>query len=145
VVRESKKTEVGMQHQTLRRRLGTLAGAALVLVTVMVLSPLPLSAHHGWGGYMDAEFEISGTVETPVSVAGPHASMKIKADDGHVWDVVLAPPFRTEQAGLKEGIIPVGAKITAHGHRHRDAKKFEIKTERVTWNGKVFNVYPDRS
>ena len=62
-----------------------------------------------------------------------------------MWDVVLAPPARTERAGLKEGIIPVGAKVTVHGHRHRDAKRFEIKTERVTWNGNVFNVYPDRS
>jgi hypothetical protein len=46
---------------------------------------------------------------------------------------------------LKEGVIPVGAKVTAFGHRHRDPKKFEIKTERVDWNGRLFNVYPDRS
>jgi hypothetical protein len=70
--------------------------------------------------------------------------MKIRADDGHVGcRPGAAKPHR--EAGLKEGIIPIGAKVTAHGHRHRDAKKYEIKTERVTWNGKVFNVYPDRS
>jgi len=23
-------------------------------------------------------------------------------------------------------------------------KRFEVKTERVTWNGKNFDVYPDR-
>jgi hypothetical protein len=56
----------------------------------------------------------------------------------------LAPPPRTKEAGLTEGLIPVGATVTIHGHRNRDPKKFEIKTERVTWNGKVFNVYPDR-
>jgi hypothetical protein len=110
----------------------------------VVLSPLPAIAHHGWGGYLDQEFEISGVVETPVSVAGPHATMKIRAADGKVWDVTLAPPFRTQQAGLKEGIIPIGAKVTAHGHRHRDANRLEIKTERVTWGNRVFNVYPDR-
>ena len=79
-----------------------------------------------------------------MSLAGPHASMTIRAD-GHVWNVVMAPPARTERAGLKEGIIPVGAKVTAHGHRHRDNNKFEIKTERLTWGDKVFNVYPDRT
>lgn len=58
--------------------------------------------------------------------------------------MVLAPGGRTQAAGLKEGIIPVGAKVTLHGHRHLTASKFEIKTERVTWNNRTFNVYPDR-
>lgn len=118
------------------------AGSTIGLM-MMVGSAVNVTAHHGWGGYHDAEFEITGTVESPVSVAGPHATMKIRAQD-QVWDVVLAPPPRTEAAGLKEGVIPVGAQVTAHGHRHRDQKKLEIKTERLTWNGRVFNVYPDR-
>jgi hypothetical protein len=69
--------------------------------------------------------------------------MKIRAD-GQVWDVVLAPPALAEKAGLNEGIIPIGSQVTVHGNRHRDPKKFEIKTSRLTWNGRVFNVYPDR-
>lgn len=100
-------------------------------------------AHHGWGGNLDEEFEITGVVETPVSLAGPHATMKIKAD-GNVWDITLAPPARTSGAGLKEGTIPVGATVMIHGHRNRDPKRYEIKGERVTWNGHIFNVYPER-
>src|SRR5215471_11188549 len=100
-----------------RRRFTWFAGALGVLA---LLTMRPVSAHHGWGGYLDAEFEITGTVETPVSLAGPHASMTIKGTDGHIWNVVLAPPPRSQQAGLKDGMIPVGAKVTAHGHRHRD-------------------------
>ena len=103
----------------------------------------PAVAHHGWGGNSNEEFTLTGTLETPVSTAGPHATMKIRAE-GQVWDITLAPPARTINAGLKEGVIPVGAQVTVHGHRNRDARKFEIKTERVTWNGRVFNVYPDR-
>ena len=114
------------------------------LIVLMALSPLPLAAHHGWGGNLDAEFELSGTVESPVSLAGPHATMKIKDAEGHVWDVTLAPPARTEAAGLKNGMLPAGSQVTLHGHRNRDPKRFEIKTERVTFNGRVFNVYPDR-
>jgi hypothetical protein len=71
--------------------------------------------------------------------------MKIRTSDGQVWDLTLAPPARTERAGLKAGIIPVGATVTIHGHRNRDPKKFEVKTERVIWNGRTFNVYPDRT
>jgi len=107
------------------------------------LSALPVWAHHGWAGNSDEEFELTGTVETGDSLAGPHATMKIRAD-GQVWDLTLAPPAATDRAGLKEGIIPVGATVTIHGHRNRDPKKFEVKTERVIWNGRTFNVYPDR-
>jgi hypothetical protein len=112
-------------------------------ILTLSLSVLPASAHHGWAGNSDEEFELTGTVEKGVSLAGPHATMKVRAE-GQVWDLTLAPPARTEHAGLKEGIIPVGATVTIHGHRNRDAKRFEIKTERVTWNGRTFNVYPDR-
>jgi hypothetical protein len=106
---------------------------------------MPALAHHGWGGNEDAEFEMTGTVVRQVSLAGPHATMQIKDKDGKVWDITLAPPPRTDRAGLKENTIPLGATVLVHGHRNRDAKKLEIKTERVTWNGKVFNVYPDRT
>jgi len=113
-------------------------------ILVLSLSALPASAHHGWSGNFTEEFELTGTVESGVSLAGPHATMKVRAD-GKVWDITLAPPARTERAGLKEGIIPVGATVTIHGHRNRDAKRLEIKTERVIWNGRTFNVYPDRT
>ena len=113
------------------------------LVCGALISLAPLGAHHGWDGYLDTEFELTGTLEAPVSVRGAHASMKIRSG-GQVWDAVLAPPNRTISAGLKEGVIPVGSQVTAHGHRHSNPKQFEIKTERVTWNGRVFNVYPDR-
>jgi hypothetical protein len=62
-----------------------------------------------------------------------------------VWDLVLAPSLRTARAGLNEDTIPVGAQVTASGHRHLDAAKLEVKTERLIWDGKVFNVYPDRN
>ena len=116
-----------------------------IVVAACALSPLTAVAHHGWAGNLDEEFELNGTVESAVSLAGPHATMKIKADGGQIWDITLAPPARTERAGLTEKAIPVGAKVTVHGHRARDPKRFEIKGERVTWNGRTFNVYPDRT
>jgi hypothetical protein len=113
------------------------------VLAVALAIAAPAAAHHGWGGNASEEFEIVGVVEKGVSLAGAHATMKIRAE-GQVWDITLAPGARTERAGLKEGVIPVGAQVTIHGHRNRDAKRFEIKTERVTWNGRTFNVYPDR-
>ena len=114
-------------------------------ILAVSLLALPAAAHHGWGGNAEQEFELTGTVETGVSLAGPHGTMKIKAADGQVWDITLAPGARTSNAGLKEGTLPMGAKVTVHGHRNKDPKRFEVKTERVTFNGKTFNVYPDRT
>ena len=113
------------------------------MAAALMLGSVPTTAHHGWAGNSDEEFELTGTVEQAVSLAGPHATMKVRAG-GQVWDITLAPPARTEQAGLKPDSIPVGAQVTIHGHRNRDAKRFEIKTERVIWNGRTFNVYPER-
>ena len=78
-------------------------------ILAISLSALPALAHHGWGGNADQEFELTGTVESSVSLAGPHATMKIKAD-GKIWDITMAPPARTERAGLKDGpLVPVDA------------------------------------
>ena len=112
-------------------------------LAAFVMAVLPVVAHHGWSGNSQDEFELTGTVEQVVSLAGPHATMKVRAQ-GQVWDVTLAPPARTQASGLTEKAIPAGAQVTIHGHRNSDPKRFEVKTERVTWNGKTFNVYPNR-
>ena len=125
----------------MRSRLTVLSLA----VFFFALLPIPTIAHHGWAGNSDEEFELSGTVASPVNLVGPHATMKLKAADGQVWDLTLASVPQTKSAGLTENAIPVGSMVKVHGHRNRDPKKFEIKTERVTFNGKTFNVYPDRS
>src|SRR4051812_48316720 len=106
----------------------------LTVIVAAMTAQLPLLAHHGWGGNEDKISEITGTVTSAVSLAGPHATMKIKDAESHEWDVTLAPPPRTQQAGLKEGSIPVGAKVVAHGHRNKDPKKYEIKATKVTYN-----------
>ena len=125
--------------QTMGRNSALIGMLALAIATVVA----PLAAHHGWGTYSDQEFEITGTVEKALDLAGPHATMKIRVDKD-LWDLTLAPPARTTAAGLKDGVVPMGAKVTAHGHRSQDPKRFEVKTERLTWNNRVFNVYPDR-
>jgi Family of unknown function (DUF6152) len=117
---------------------------AILVGVVLVALAAPAVAHHGWSEYQDAQFEITGTLETPVSLAGPHATAQIKVDDD-VWDLVFAPSPRTAQAGLNEDVIPVGDTVTASGHRHLDPETLEIKVERLTWNGTLFNVYPDRN
>jgi hypothetical protein len=117
---------------------------SLLLGGVLFVLSMQTWAHHGWSGQETRQSEISGTVKTPVSLSGPHATMQIVDEDGQLWDVTLAPPARTKRAGLTEDAIPVGAKVTIVGNRNSDPKRFEMKTVRVTYDGKNFDVYPDR-
>jgi hypothetical protein len=116
--------------------------AAIVLMAVAMAAPV--GAHHGWSEYQAEQSEITGTLETPVSLAGPHATAQIRVGE-ELWDVVFAPSTRTAAAGLTEDAVPVGATVTASGHRHLDDATLEIKTERLTWNERVFDVYPERN
>jgi hypothetical protein len=125
------------QEVAMTMRFASLAAAFAVAMAV------PAWAHHGWGGYQNTEMDVTGKVES-VNLGGPHASLKVRGSDGNMWDVVLSPPNTTFSAGIKEGTIPVGAEVTAHGHRHRDMNKFEIKTEQLSMGEKTFNVYPGR-
>ena len=126
----------------MQKKLSRLSLSILAIAALVTAFSIPAYAHHGWGGNSEEESELTGTVEVPVSVAGPHATMKVRVN-GQLWDITMAPPNRTQAAGLREGIIPVGATVTLVGHKNKTPNRFEMKTERVTWNGKVFNVYAD--
>lgn len=121
-----------------RRLIAALGAAGLALLAQQVF------AHHGWGGQIREPFELSGTLHTAVSLAGPHATMQIEDKDGQVWDITLAPPRRTSGAGLTEEAIPVGAEVSIVGNRNADMDRHEVKTMRVTYAGKNFDVYPGR-
>ena len=120
------------------------AFVALVGGLALSLAASHASAHHGWGGQQTERFVLSGKLQTDVSLAGPHGTMQIVDDHGQVWDITLAPAARTERAGLKPGVIPLGAEVTITGNRNRDMQRFEVKTVRVTHDGKNYDVYPDR-
>lgn len=121
-------------------RISIAVGAMLAALS---LAALPASAHHGWSGQGDETFELTGTVHEAVSLAGPHATMQVMSE-GQVWDITLAPPARTSRAGLTEDAIPVGAEVTITGKRNSDSDRYEVKTERVTYDGQNFDVYPNR-
>jgi len=103
----------------------------------------PSAAHHGWGGYQDEEFSLTGTVEM-ANLGGPHGLLRVNSG-GAVWDVVLSPPTRIQSAGLTLAAVPRGTQVRAEGHRHRDLQRREMKTERLVVGERVFNLYPERS
>lgn len=115
----------------------------VLTAAISIASTIPAFAHHGWGGNVDEVTAMTGMVTEGVKLAGPHGTMKIMTDDGKVWEITLAPPFRTSSAGLKQDTIPVGAIVTVHGQRNRDPNRYEMKTIQVEYAGKHYNVYPE--
>ncbi len=115
--------------------------AAAAAVAVLALA-VPSAAHHGWGGYLDEEFALTGTVES-ANLGGPHGLLRVRAGRA-VWDVVLAPPTRIQRAGLTRASVPRGTRVTARGHRHRDPRRLEMKTERLIVGNRIFDLYPER-
>lgn len=109
----------------------------------LALAAVPAAAHHGWSDYGQDEFALTGVVEA-ANLGGPHGRMRVRAANGGVWDVVLAPPPAIERSGLTATAVPVGARITARGHRHNRAERLEMKTERLVVGPRTFDLYPSR-
>lgn len=123
--------------------MNTRAILAAGLVPALLLAASAL-AHHGWSGNSTGEIEVTGSVVTPVSLAGAHGTMQIVDHDGQRWDITLAPGPRTHRAGLREGTLSKGAEVTVIGERNANPEAFEMKVRRVIWGEQVFDVYPPR-
>jgi hypothetical protein len=113
------------------------------LAAALVFAAAPAFAHHGWGGQEEAVTTLNGIVVQGVSLAGPHATMKIKVG-ADVWDLTLAPPARAARSGLKEGLIPVGATVSVRGNRNLDHARHEMKCIYIRQGNSEYHVYPDR-
>ena len=115
----------------------------LLAIMAGLSASAPAAAHHGWSGQSTTQSQVTGTVTRPVSLSGPHATMEI-VSNGQVWNITLAPPARTQSAGLTPSTLKVGDTVTLLGNRSTDPKRFEMKTVRVTSGGRNYDVYPDR-
>jgi hypothetical protein len=116
-----------------------------ISMVLLISTPvaMPAWAHHGWGGQEEQVTSLTGTVVQGVSLAGPHATMKIKVGND-VWDLTMAPPARTANAGLKEGLIPIGATVMVRGNRNLDHARHEMKTIFIKHGTAEYHVYADR-
>jgi hypothetical protein len=101
------------------------------LVATILLAGSPAFAHHGWGGQEEAVTTLSGTVVQGVSLAGPHATMKIKVQ--RCLGRHLAPPA-PPRAGLKRP-VPIGDTVTVAAiatEPHYEMKTIYIARVRVS-------------
>jgi hypothetical protein len=99
-------------------------------------------AHHGWRWTEDGNFELTGVI-TAVRLGNPHGILNVDAD-GEAWIVEVGQPYRHARAGLTDEMLVEGVEITASGGRSADHSENRMKAERVTIDGTLYDLYPDR-
>jgi hypothetical protein len=99
-------------------------------------------AHHGWRWTEDGNFELTGVI-TAVRLGNPHGILDVDAD-GEAWIVEVGQPYRHARAGLTDEMLVEGVEITASGGRSADHSENRMKAERVTIDGTLYDLYPDR-
>ncbi len=97
-------------------------------------------AHHGWGIYQ-GEFELNGVIKK-IRFMNPHDSIVLEDEDGNVWKVLFAPPYRNEPIGFTKDSLQVGWTVKLYGQRHASESVLEMKTEIIEHNGEVIYEYP---
>lgn len=123
----------------MRPSTASVAVAATVTLTVATAA----LAHHGWGWAEEQQSQLTGTIRT-VTIAPPHPSMDVETASDGIWRVELGNPRQTERAGFVEGSARPGDEIVVLGNRSLDVNEKRMKAVRITVNGKVFDIYPER-
>jgi|TARA_R100001143_G_scaffold62929_3_gene67620 hypothetical protein len=100
-------------------------------------------AHHGWSWAEEEQSELKGTI-TEISMAPPHPALRVKDQEGRVWQVDLGNPNQTQRSGFSGDTAKVGDDITVLGNRTKEPNKAHIKAVRITVGGKQYDMYPER-
>lgn len=119
-----------------------IARSLAVGATVLGLGAGAAFAHHGWRWAEDGTFELTGTVRE-ARLGNPHGLLTVESA-GETWTVEVGQPWRNERAGLTDDRLGPGVTLTASGHRSRDPAERLMKAERITIDGTVHDLYPDR-
>ncbi|WP_162906840.1 DUF6152 family protein [Algihabitans albus] len=120
-------------------RRGFLASATAV---VGVAVGAPASAHHGWRWTDDGTFELTGVIRE-ARLGNPHGILEVDAEEER-WIVEVGQPWRNEQAGLTDALLSVGREIVASGQRASDETELRMKAERLSIDGVLYDLYPNR-
>ena len=122
--------------------LNILRGPALV-VTLMVLSPLVLEAHHG-GSMFEPQKEITVTgVVKEFQYTNPHAWLLVDVTnkDGSVttWGFESEGPGVLMRNGIHKGDFIPGTKVTVTGHPMKNGQAAASWIKTVRGDGVVFD------
>lgn len=120
----------------LRRHAAGLSLAALLAATPAA------HAHHGWQWAKDEHHTLSGTI-VDVKLGNPHGLVTLEVG-AERWTVEVGQPWRNARAGLADEMLAPGKAISAIGPRSAREGERLLKAERISIDGKHYDLYPER-
>jgi len=121
---------------------------AAFLVSGLLVTALPVSAHHSFAAEFDINKPVSlkGTL-TKMAWVNPHGwiYMDVKTPDGKVenWAIEAGGPTALLRRGLRATDFPVGLEISVEGYRSKDGSP-RANGQKVTFaDGRNFFLGPD--
>jgi hypothetical protein len=129
---------ISMMARNVRHRM-----VLMLCATVLVLINMQAFAHHGWSWAEENQSELKGTI-AEISMAPPHPALRVKDQNGRLWQVDLGNPNQTQRSGFSGDTAKVGDDITVLGNRTKEPNKAHIKAVRITVGGKQYDMYPER-
>ena len=109
-----------------------------LIISLLLLFPFGLAAHHGWSEYDSSKvLKLTGKV-VEAGYEHPHGHVRLEVP-GKTWTVVLAPPSRMERRGLEKGMLKAGITATVEGYPNRD-KPEELRAERIVIGSKTIEL-----
>jgi hypothetical protein len=115
----------------------------MLCAATLALFSMQVFAHHGWAWAEEEQSELKGTI-AEISMAPPHPALRVKAQDGRLWQVDLGNPHQTQHSGFTGDTAKAGDAITVLGNRTKEPNKAHMKAVRITVGGKQYDMYPER-
>ena len=128
---------------TVMRGLAWRMSMMLLFAAAIALLSVRAFAHHGWDWAEEEQSKLTGTIEA-VSMSPPHPTLRVKAEDGRLWQVDLGNPSKTERSGFTKESAKIGDTVTVLGNRTKEKGKAHMKAVRITIGGKNYDMYPER-
>jgi hypothetical protein len=121
---------------------------SLVAVVAVLLSAMPISAHHSFAAEfsMDKPIEMTGTV-TKLSWINPHCYVELDVKDasGSVqhWNFEFGAPMALKKAGMRESMLPIGQQVTIDGYAGKDRSNLGWVKRFTFPDGRVIRISRD--